>query len=162
MNSLSIGSCNGLSPGRRLAITYINAGLLSVGHLGRKFSDILITIQNFSFKRMYLKTLSAKWWPFFPGGIGTIFSDRDQCEYVIILIVWWQLGTIFSDRNQPQYVIMLLVCSTVTTVLQVGDNIKWQEPMWVHDHINSMLHCGNNVDSRGQYSVTGTSVSAWL
>ena len=43
------GSDNGLSPGRRQAIIWTNAGILSVGLLGWNFSELLIEIQNFSF-----------------------------------------------------------------------------------------------------------------
>ena len=59
-----IGSDNGLSPGRRQAIIWINAGILLIGPLGTNFSEILIGIQTFSFKKMRLKMLSAKWRPF--------------------------------------------------------------------------------------------------
>ena len=34
----------------------------------KKFSEILIKIQNFSFAKMHLKVSSAKWQPFCPGG----------------------------------------------------------------------------------------------
>ena len=57
------GSNNGLSPGRREAIISTNAGILLFGPLGTIFSEILIGIQNFSFK-MHLKMSSAKWLPF--------------------------------------------------------------------------------------------------
>ena len=40
------GSGNGLSPGRRQAITWTNAGILLIGPLGTNFSEILIGIQN--------------------------------------------------------------------------------------------------------------------
>ena len=59
-----IGSDNGLSPGRRQAIIWNNAGILVIGHLGTYFSEILIKICTFSFKKMHLKMLSGKWWPF--------------------------------------------------------------------------------------------------
>ena len=42
--------------------------LLSIGPLGTNFSEILLKIQNFSFMKMHLKILSAKWQPFCPGG----------------------------------------------------------------------------------------------
>ena len=48
MNWLIIGSGNGLSPGRHQAIAWTNAGLLSTGPLGTKFSEILIKIHTFS------------------------------------------------------------------------------------------------------------------
>ena len=59
-----IGSDNGLSPGRRQAIIWTSAGILLIGSLGTNFSEILIGIQTFSFKKMQLKMSSAKWRPF--------------------------------------------------------------------------------------------------
>ena len=59
-----IGSDNGLSPGRRQAIICTNAGLLLIGPLGTNFSEILIEILTFSFKKMRLKVSSAKRRPF--------------------------------------------------------------------------------------------------
>ena len=62
VNKLTIiGSDNGLSPGRRQAIIWTNAGILFIGPLGTNFSEILI--QTFSFKKMYLKMSSGKWRP---------------------------------------------------------------------------------------------------
>ena len=55
-----IGSDNGLSPGRRQAIIWTNAGILLIGPLATKFSENLIRIQIFSFKKMHLKMSSAK------------------------------------------------------------------------------------------------------
>ena len=52
---ISIGSDNGLSPGRRQVIIWTNAGILLIGPLGTNFSEILIEIHSFSFKKMYLK-----------------------------------------------------------------------------------------------------------
>ena len=62
-----IGWDNGLSPIRRQAIIYSNAGLLLIGHLGTNISEILIKIQNVSFMKMHLKISPAKRRPFFPG-----------------------------------------------------------------------------------------------
>ena len=63
-NLTIIGSDNGLSPGRRQAIIWTNAGILLIGPLGANFSEILIEIQTFSFIKMRLKVSSAKWRPF--------------------------------------------------------------------------------------------------
>ena len=60
----AIGSDNGLSPERRQAIIWTNAGILLIGPWGTNFNDILIKIHTFSFKKMPLKTLFAKRWPF--------------------------------------------------------------------------------------------------
>ena len=59
-----IGSDNGLSPGRRQAIIWTNAGILLIGPLGTNFSENLIETLTFSFTKMRLKVSSAKWRPF--------------------------------------------------------------------------------------------------
>ena len=59
-----IASDNCLSPGRRQAIIWTNAGTLLIGPLATKFSEILIEIGTISFKKMHLKMSSAKWRPF--------------------------------------------------------------------------------------------------
>ena len=56
-----IGSDNGLSSGRRQAIVWTNAGILLIGTLRINFSEIVIEINAFSFKKMHLKMSSAKW-----------------------------------------------------------------------------------------------------
>ena len=53
-----IGSDNGLSPGRRQAIIWTKAVILLIGPLGTNFSEILIWIHRFWFKKMYLKMSS--------------------------------------------------------------------------------------------------------
>ena len=90
-----IGSDNGLSPGQRQAIIWTNAGILLIGNLGTNFSEILIDIRIFSFKKKGLNVSSAKWWPF--------------CLGLNVLIVWvvllfelWCLGVhavAFNQRN---------------------------------------------------------------
>ena len=55
-----IGSDNGLSPCRRQAIIWTNAGILLIEPLGTNFNEILIKIHTFSFKKMHLKLLSGK------------------------------------------------------------------------------------------------------
>ena len=64
-----IGSDNGLSPGQRQAIIWTIAGKMLIGPLGTNFSEILIRIQTFSFKKMHLKMSSAKWQPFVLGSM---------------------------------------------------------------------------------------------
>ena len=58
-----IASDNGLSPDGRQAIIWTNAGLLLIGPLGTNFSEILIEILTFSFKKMHLKMSSENWRP---------------------------------------------------------------------------------------------------
>ena len=59
-----IASDNGLSPGRRQAIIWTNAGILLIGPLRTNFSEISIEIHTFSFTKMLLKMSSGKWRPF--------------------------------------------------------------------------------------------------
>ena len=59
-----IGSDNGLSPERRQAIIWTNAGILLIGLLGTNFSEFLIEIQTFSWKKIRLKMSSAKYCSF--------------------------------------------------------------------------------------------------
>ena len=66
-NLTIIDSDNGLSPGRRQAITWTNVGILLIGTLGTNFSEMLIEIHTFSFKKTNLKMSSGKWRPFFLG-----------------------------------------------------------------------------------------------
>ena len=58
----AIGSDSGLSPGRRQAIIWINAGILLIVPLGTNFSEILNEIHTL--KKMNLKMSSGKWRPF--------------------------------------------------------------------------------------------------
>ena len=63
-NLTIIGPDNGLSPGRRQAIIWTNAGILLIGPWGTNFSEILIGIDKFSFKKIHFKMSSGKWRPF--------------------------------------------------------------------------------------------------
>ena len=91
-----IGSNNGLSPGRRQALIWTNAGILLIGPVGTNFSEILIEIYTFSFKKMHLKILSAKWRPFCLGlNVFTIF-----CQYLhFITISSFQIVLIWSQQK---------------------------------------------------------------
>ena len=63
-NLTIIGSDNGLSPGRRQAIIWTNAGILLIRTLGTNSSEILSEIRTFSFRKIHFKMSSAKWRPF--------------------------------------------------------------------------------------------------
>ena len=56
----TIGSDNGLSPGRRLAIIWTNARILLIRTLGTNVSESLSEIHTFSFSKMRLKVSSGK------------------------------------------------------------------------------------------------------
>ena len=59
-----IGSDNGLSPGRRQAIIWINAEILLIRPWWTNFNEMSIEILTFSFMKMRLKVSSTKWRPF--------------------------------------------------------------------------------------------------
>ena len=91
-------SDNGLSPGRRQAIIWTNAGVLLTRPRGINFSEILIEIPNFSVKK-YSKLSSAKWRPFCLGLNVLInkarrflaWSHRQLLHYNDITWVSWRL-----------------------------------------------------------------------
>ena len=80
-----IGSDNGSLPDRRQAIIWTNAGLLLIEPLGTNFSEILIEILTFAFKKMRLKVSSAKRRPFYLGlnllTIQVLYSMVNEMHY---------------------------------------------------------------------------------
>ena len=75
---ITIGSDNGVSPGRRQAIIWTNAGILSIRPLETNFSEILIEIIIVSFKIMRLKVSSAMRRPFCLGlNVLNLVNDSD-------------------------------------------------------------------------------------
>ena len=56
-----IGWGNGMSPGRRRAIIWTNAGILLIWPLGTNFGENLIEIHTFSFTKICWKMSSGKW-----------------------------------------------------------------------------------------------------
>ena len=63
-NITTIGSDNGLSPGRRQAIIRTKAGILLIEPLGTNFNGISIEMLIFSLKKIDFKMSSGKWRPF--------------------------------------------------------------------------------------------------
>ena len=59
-----IGSDNGLSPGRHQAIIWTNAGILLIWPKEPDFSEILIEIHIFSFKKMHLNDICLHYFNF--------------------------------------------------------------------------------------------------
>ena len=95
----TIGSDNGLSPGRRQVIIWSNAGILLIRLLGTNFSEILIGNQIFSFKKNTRKCRMRSGVLFYPG----------LCQ-ITSPIVWskrflkgvW-LNVLFSLCNFPRH-----------------------------------------------------------
>ena len=80
-NLTIIGSDNGLSPDRRQAITWTNVGILLIGPLGTNFSEMLIEIHTFSFKKIHLKISSGKWRPFCLGLNALSHTTQVRCNF---------------------------------------------------------------------------------
>ena len=99
----SIGSDNGLSPGRRQAIIWINAGILLIRPLRTNFSEILIKIDTFSFKKIHLKMSSAKWQTFCLGlnvrCPPLIFHEKADATF-LGLFYWQKIVTPYIEPCQ--------------------------------------------------------------
>ena len=91
------GSDNGLSPDRRQAIIWTNAGLLLIRPLGTYFSESLIEILTFSFKKMRLKVSSAKWRPFCLG-LNVLSSTCSLAQYQGPILVTWINFNLSMDK----------------------------------------------------------------
>ena len=99
----SIGSDNGLSPGRRQAIIKNNAGILLIRPLGTNFSEFFVEILIFSFKKMRLKVSSAKRRPFCLGlnelsflVLGIDYSERTSSK-LLQSIPWLLVSAPYHD-----------------------------------------------------------------
>ena len=99
-NLTPIGSDNGLSPGRRQAIIWSNAGILFIRPLGTNFSEILIGVQTFLFKKMELKMSSAKWRPFCLGlnVLNAEISPHWQCTFPWRVEHQWAISYNYSAQ----------------------------------------------------------------
>ena len=89
------------APGRRQAIIWTNAAILLIEHLGTNFSEILIKINTFSFKKMNLKISSGKWRPLCLGlnvltvAVHSITIKYHRCNIwtlVIVYLHYYQCG----------------------------------------------------------------------
>ena len=101
MNRVSIGPDNGLSPIRRQATIWTNAGLLLIGTLGTNFSEILIVIHKFPCKKMQLKMSFGKWRPFCTGGDeSTVIWHLPQNKMLHFKIFLWFFVCLVSSWNR--------------------------------------------------------------
>ena len=75
-NLTIIGSDNCLSPGRRHAIIWTDAGILLIGPPETDFNEILIKNHIFSFKKIYLKLSPDS--KVHGANMGPIWADRTQ------------------------------------------------------------------------------------
>ena len=119
-----IGSDNGLSPGRRQAIIWINAGILLIGPLGINFREMLIEIKTFPFKKMRLKVSSAKRWPF--------------CFGINVLICY--INLVSNDRSSNVHCTQCFVQYNATWRTIIYDHIFIHATVWyVNSYWNNFL-----------------------
>ena len=78
------GSDNSLSPERRQAIIWTNAGLLFIRPLGTNFNEMLLEILTFSFKKLRLNVSSAKRRPFCLG-LNVLFKISSDFNFQYVL-----------------------------------------------------------------------------
>ena len=129
-----IGSDNGLSPGRRQAIIWTNAGILLIGPLGTNFSEILIAIEAFTFKKMHLKITSAKWWPFC---LGLNVLNRNSCADKMI-----SCSVILPDDTKPLRKPKLISKIHGTNMFWKSWSVSCQLPCFCEKYIFCLFCCG--------------------
>ena len=122
-NLTIIGSDHGLSPGRRQATVWTNAGVLLIEPLGKNFSEIIIEIITFSFEKMRLKVSSVKRQPFCLGlnvlmhcgicAIDLLITVDNATAYIIYDALKFAVSRF--EVIEPYYVIMIHTQSTCKT-----------------------------------------------
>ena len=116
-NLTIIGSDNGLSPGRPQAIIWTNDGILLIGPLRTNFSEILIEMQTFSFKKTDLKMSSGKGGHFVSASMcnqGLFAGSEVYCAYWHSLLNWY----VISNKD-CQYVLFSVTDAGFITLVTV-------------------------------------------
>ena len=148
-----IGSDNGLSPSRHQAIIWTNAGILLIRPFGTNFSEILIKIHIFSFKKMHLKMSSAKRRPFCLG-LNVITATE---------VTLWVHST-FSRLQQLQYVnngVAVVLCWAINIQIFLYCILS-NGVIFVHLHCTFLIHfvfcrwCHNQTGDATLVAITGT------
>ena len=128
----TIGSDNGLSSGRRQAFILTNAGIVLIGPLGINFSDHVIGMYVFSFKKMHLKLSSGKLRPFclslnvlsmrLGALVACVVRFRLHRLPVAVILQAWPLqhDSGFQRRRPSRRVIWLTVWSVATDITMHG------------------------------------------
>ena len=97
----SSSSANGLSSGWRQTIIWTIDGLMSTGHLEINFSKILIKIHVlYSYTKMNLKMVSAKWQPFIFRPWTDYFSYPIWLKKPYVTVLCGQKGMVEAWLNQ--------------------------------------------------------------
>ena len=142
VNRVSIGLDNGLSPIRRQAIIYTNAGSLPIGPLGTNFSEISIKTLMFSFTKMHLYISSAKWRPFCPGG-----DELKQLTYVRWLLTLrpTTVRTTFEESGTRR-----VILAPYETRLGGGDEAAIDVGRVAHERLSRFFSSSGNRQIHGR------------
>ena len=142
------GSDNSLSPGRRQAIIWTNAGILLTGLLGINFSEILIEIHTSSFKKMRFKMSSGKWRPFVLG-----LNVLTPTDFAVYRVNWASAATCFMcipfnmravwhmHKWRNHFVDVVMPHNLLTTGIVVDNSTLTFENMMLCMASNTKLRC---------------------
>ena len=108
-----IASDNGLSPVRRQAIIWTNAGILLIWTLGTNFSQFVIEIQTFSLTKIRLKMVCEML------SRATMIFEAQTCCYLYGLTWLW-------DRAHVSDTLLLLLPNGSTTEMLTPHG-KWEQ-----------------------------------
>ena len=114
-----IGSYNGLSPGRRQAIIWTNAGILLIRPLGTNFNEMLIEILTFSFTKMRLKVSSAKWRPFCLG-LNVLISFCGVRVGAVFFLCFFLFGMLIHVNTVQMSLQWLLPCYIFQRIVYIA------------------------------------------
>ena len=126
-NLTIIGPDNGLSPGRRQTIIWTNAGILLIGPWGINFSENLISIHTFSFKKIHLKMSSAKWRPFCLG----LLTEA------ILTSHWWGSVAITWEQFHREWPAIILYNEFENYTFKI--TVTFPRGQWVNQSVDSWL-----------------------
>ena len=134
-----IGSDNGLSSGRRQAILWTSVGILFIGPLGTNFSEVLIEIYTFSFKKMHLKMSSGKWRPFCLGlnVLQLKWNEIQSCELWFKMTCWVAMRGILSHDKLIQYRKLILM-AYYRLPLSHQSTLSFTETWWRYMQLSSI------------------------
>ena len=125
-----ISSDNGLSPSRRQAIIWTNAGLLLMGPLGTNFNEILIKILTFSFKKMLLKVSTANWRPFC---LGLNVLMPPTCHCVQYRDIWGRVLTRLLGLTEVHPYILIFFA--LHNWMGISVHLPLKQYIWYFSHI---------------------------
>ena len=132
VNKPNIVSDNGLSPAPSPATTRTNDGILLIGPLGTNFSEILVEIHIFCFKKMHLKMSSGKCCPYCLG-----------LNVLTNVLTSIYRNVKFSQVNGLQLSMIHISCT-------VCQGPIWAEPCWycfstLEIHLAKCIHLHSNI-----------------